>query len=82
MIVTGQALKASETMERTTPKEVASRLRELARGLASQSALPRRRDRRVMTALLTAYLAGFEHGASRRARLPRPRRETEEKDAA
>ena len=59
-------------MERTTPKEVASRLEELARGLASDSDLPRRRDRRVMTALLTAYLAGFERGASRRVRLPGP----------
>ena len=69
-------------MERITPKETASRLRELARDLEAGSRLPRRRRRRVMTALLTAYLAGFQHGASRRARLPRPTRGTEEKDAA
>ncbi len=69
-------------MKRITPKHAASRLRELARELEADGALPRRRHRRVMTALLTAYLAGFEHGASRRVRLHAPTRETEEKDAA
>ncbi len=72
-------------MKRTppnSPQEAATHLRELARDLEAGSALPRRRDRRVMTALLSAYLAGFERGASRRARLPRPTRGTEEKDAA
>ena len=66
-------------MERTTPKETASRLRELARELEADGALPHRRRRPVMTALLTAYLAGFQHGASRRVRLPARK---EEKDAA
>ncbi len=67
-------------MERITPKHAASRLRELARELEADGALPRRRRRRVMTALLSAYLAGFQHGAARRVRLPT--RGKEERDAA
>ena len=68
-------------MERITPHQAAARLHELASELEARSTLPHRR-RRVMTALLTAYLAGFQHGASRRVRLHAPTRETEEKDAA